>query len=128
MPVSEHAGRTAALIRKYASGALLAELMLTPKPGLVDRRNSGAHQDMNISTFLKSARVLSSWFPRFVEIGCRAAQIPPCDFLPAVRPAGLLCEKDMFEATQGINTHKGPFSRWACYVLLPDVFWRTAFD
>src|SRR5208282_1581790 len=62
---------------------------------------------MNISTFLKSARVLSSWFPRFVEIGYRDVHIPACDFLPRVRPAGVLCENEMLEATKGVNTHKG---------------------
>jgi triphosphoribosyl-dephospho-CoA synthase len=107
LPIWERADRTAALIGEYASGALLTELMLTPKPGLVDRRNSGAHRDMNISTFLKSARVLSNWFPRFVEIGYSNAQIPACDFLPCIRPVGVLCENKMLEATKGINTHKG---------------------
>lgn len=92
---------------EYASGALLRELMLTPKPGLVDRRNSGAHRDMNISTFLKSARVLSAWFPRFFDIGYRTSRIPASHFLPLVRPAGVLCEREMLEATHGINTHKG---------------------
>jgi triphosphoribosyl-dephospho-CoA synthase len=62
---------------------------------------------MDISTFLKSAHVLSRWFPRFVEIGYHSAQTPACDFLPLVRPTGVLCEKEMFRATQGINTHKG---------------------
>jgi len=45
-------------IPAYADRALLAELRLTPKPGLVDRRNSGAHRDMDVSTFLTSARKL----------------------------------------------------------------------
>lgn len=106
-PISERADTTTTLIAEYASVALLTELMLTPKPGLVDRRNSGAHRDMNISTFLKSARVLSNWFPRFVEIGYSNAQIPACDFLPRVRPVGVLCEDEMLEATRSINTHKG---------------------
>ena len=100
-------GLSAALISDYASKALITELMLTPKPGLVDQRNSGAHRDMNLMTFLKSARVLSTWFPHFVEIGYRDAGIPACDFLPRVRPAGVLCENEMLEATKGINTHKG---------------------
>ena len=54
-----HTARTAALVAESASRALLTELMLTPKPGLVDQRNSGAHRDMNLSTFLTSARVLT---------------------------------------------------------------------
>src|SRR5439155_24178258 len=40
----------------YADRALLTELMLTPKPGLVDRRNCGTHRDMDVQTFLASAR------------------------------------------------------------------------
>lgn len=102
-----HTARTAAFIAESASRALLTELMLTPKPGLVDQRNSGAHRDMNLSTFLKSARVLTRWFPRFVQIGYESAHIAASDFLPLVRPTGLQCEEEMFEATEGINTHKG---------------------
>jgi triphosphoribosyl-dephospho-CoA synthase len=102
-----HTAGTAAFVAESASRALLTELMLTPKPGLVDQRNSGAHRDMNIHTFLKSASVLSRWFPRFVQIGHQSAHVPACDFLPLARPIGLQCEKAMFEATEGINTHKG---------------------
>jgi triphosphoribosyl-dephospho-CoA synthase len=107
LPASEKAVRAASLIAEYASAALQTELMLTPKPGLVDRRNSGAHQDMNITMFLKSARVLSAWFPRFVEIGYDAVHVPACDFLPLLRNVGVLCENEMFKATRGVNTHKG---------------------
>ncbi len=35
----------AALVCDLAIEALHREVMLTPKPGLVDRRNSGAHQE-----------------------------------------------------------------------------------
>ncbi|MEG9436018.1 triphosphoribosyl-dephospho-CoA synthase CitG [Edaphobacter sp. HDX4] len=90
-----------------ASEALLSELMLTPKPGLVDLRNSGAHRDMNLVTFLKSARVLSAWFPIFVDMGHTAADVPASDFLPLLRSVGIGCEQEMFQTTQGINTHKG---------------------
>ena len=39
-------------IPKLAQQALLTEIYLTPKPGLVDRANTGAHQDMYINKFL----------------------------------------------------------------------------
>ncbi len=94
-------------IAEYASRALLAELMLTPKPGLVDRRNCGAHRDMDINTFLASARAIAPWWPRFVEIGRVSAHRPACASLPLVRPTGVLCEQAMLRATQGVNTHKG---------------------
>ena len=95
------------LIAEYAEQALLTELMLTPKPGLVDRRNCGAHHDMNLQTFLSSAAAMAGWWPRFVDIGHAYAHVPAQDFLPLVRPAGLLCEKAMMRATSGVNTHRG---------------------
>lgn len=98
---------TSKLVSDYAYEALLAELMLTPKPGLVDRRNSGAHRDMDIDMFLASARVLSKYFPRFVQIGYDAANVEAGDFLPLARRIGVTCEQEMFEETRGINTYKG---------------------
>ena len=95
------------LLPDYAYEALLSELMLTPKPGLVDRRNSGAHRDMDVDTFLASAHVLKQYFPRFVQIGYDATDVPASDFLALLRPTGVLCEQEMFQATGGINTHKG---------------------
>ena len=90
-----------------AEQALLTELMLTPKPGLVDRRNSGAHRDMDLQTFLASAQAVRAWFPRFVEVGHAHADVAAGDFLPLLRPQGVRCEQAMLKATGGINTHKG---------------------
>src|SRR5208282_4492455 len=87
------------LLSDYAFEALLSELMLTPKPGLVDRRNSGAHHDMDLDTFLTSAQVLSKYFPRFVQIGYDSAHVEPGEFLALARSIGLSCEQEMFEAT-----------------------------
>jgi triphosphoribosyl-dephospho-CoA synthase len=95
------------MVAEYARRALLTEIMLTPKPGLVDRQNSGAHRDMNLGTFLASIRAISDWFPQFVEIGYANAHVPARDSLPLVRPTGVLCEQAMLQATHGVNTHKG---------------------
>ncbi|WP_247447968.1 triphosphoribosyl-dephospho-CoA synthase CitG [Bradyrhizobium sp. 197] len=99
--------RMAGALAAYADRALLTELMLTPKPGLVDRRNCGAHHDMDMHTFLASARAIAPWWPRFVEIGFSSAPITAGGSLSAVRPVGVLCEQAMLRATKGINTHKG---------------------
>lgn len=106
-PATTYQPNQLTLIAEYAYQALITEVMLTPKPGLVDQRNSGAHRDMSIDTFLKSASVISGWLPRFVDIGYRFADVSACEFLPLVRPTGVLCERAMFVATQGVNTHKG---------------------
>lgn len=94
-------------IASYAHQALLTELTLTPKPGLVDQRNSGAHDDMDLQIFLVSARAIAPWWLRFVEIGYACAHVPEKTFLSLARPAGVLCEQAMLEATGGVNTHKG---------------------
>lgn len=99
--------KVAAMVAEYAHRALITEIMLTPKPGLVDRRNSGAHRDMNLGTFLSSIRAISGYLPRFIQIGYEHAHIPARDFLPLARPIGLVCEQAMFRATNGVNTHKG---------------------
>ena len=43
--------------------ALLYEVSATPKPGLVDRNNTGAHKDMDIFTFEASAVSLNHYSP-----------------------------------------------------------------
>ena len=45
-----------------AALSLVTEARLTPKPGLVDQRNTGAHTDMDLSTFMTSAAALEPLF------------------------------------------------------------------
>ena len=106
-PGNAHQATATAFIAEYADRALLTELMLTPKPGLVDRRNCGAHSDMDMHTFVASARAIAPWWPRFVAIGYASAHIAARDTLPLVRPTGVRCEQAMLRATGGVNTHKG---------------------
>ena len=42
-------------IASLAIEAMLYEVSATPKPGLVDRNNCGAHKDMDFFTFMSSA-------------------------------------------------------------------------
>jgi len=102
-----HQATTITWIAAYAHRALLTELMVTPKPGLVDRRNCGAHRDMDMQMFLASAQAIAPWWPHFVQIGYTYARLPARDFLSLLRPEGVLCEKAMLQATGGVNTHKG---------------------
>lgn len=90
-----------------AAEAMYREVKLTPKPGLVDGENNGAHRDMNIALFMASISAVSPWFPRFFEQGKATAGLPAPQTLLAIRPIGLACEQAMFKATGGINTHKG---------------------
>ncbi|SFB78177.1 triphosphoribosyl-dephospho-CoA synthase CitG [Tropicimonas isoalkanivorans] len=90
-----------------AHEALLREVHLTPKPGLVDRRNTGSHRDMTLATFEVSADALRPFFEAFVEAGMGSGASPPADALPELRRIGLACESAMLVATAGVNTHKG---------------------
>jgi triphosphoribosyl-dephospho-CoA synthase len=87
--------------------ALLKEVDLTPKPGLVDRFNSGSHRDMDWMTFHASVAAIAPWFPIFYRIGASTRDLAPEDLLVRLRPEGLACEDAMLRATGNVNTHKG---------------------
>lgn len=90
-----------------AARALLYEVCVTPKPGLVDRANSGSHRDMDLFTFLDSTAALLPYLEDAVSIGQRTSDQPPEETFRLLRRAGLCAEREMFRATAGINTHKG---------------------
>ncbi|WP_024872382.1 triphosphoribosyl-dephospho-CoA synthase CitG [Tolumonas lignilytica] len=99
-----------AIVRDMAAlarNAMLVEVYTTPKPGLVDRANNGAHQDMTVETFERSTDAIAPWLARFTDIGIQSAHQPVDRLLAALRPLGRQCEQAMFLATAGINTHKG---------------------
>jgi len=85
---------------ELAQKALLYEAVTTPKPGLVDCANSGAHSDMNLYSFLDSACALRSYFESCVRMGAEKADLSHLQY------AGMQAEEDMF-ASAGANTHKG---------------------
>lgn len=87
--------------------AMMTEVLLTPKPGLVDQANNGAHHDMDISLFRHSILAIRCCLPDFVHAGYTLAHLAPVSILPELRKLGVLCEKKMYQATAGVNTHKG---------------------
>lgn len=92
---------------KFAQSALLKELYLTPKPGLVDADNNGSHHDMNFLTFLRSIIAISPYLDAFYQYGLDNATKSSTLFLSSLRMIGMECEKSMLNATNNINTHKG---------------------
>ena len=85
--------------------ALLYELSVTPKPGLVDRNNTGAHKDMDTYTFSSSASCLFPFFATCARLGRELGDTAAC--LAALRAEGVLAEGEMLRFTGGVNTHKG---------------------
>ena len=94
-------------IARDACRALLYEVCTTPKPGLVDRVNTGSHRDMDIFTFMDSAASLQPYFRRCGEIGMDTRDASPEETFRQIRQAGVAAERDMLEVTHGVNTHKG---------------------
>ena len=92
---------------ELAVRALLWEACTTPKPGLVDRNNSGSHRDMDQFTFQASAAALWPYFQRCTELGQETAGLPPAETFAALRWPGKEAEMAMLAATGGVNTHKG---------------------
>lgn len=94
-------------ISGQAVRALLYEVCTTPKPGLVDRMNSGSHRDMDIFTFMDSTAALFPYLRRAVSLGIDSAALSPRQVFQTLRQEGLRAERDMLSATGGVNTHKG---------------------
>lgn len=91
------------IIAHLATQALQAELDTTPKPGLVDKDNNGAHRDMDHALMQLSINTLHPYFVRLALLGF-------ADTLPShtsIRDNGIEAEKAMLAATNSVNTHKG---------------------
>lgn len=98
-----------------AVDALIDEADLTPKPGLVDRRGSGAHTDLHLG--LMHASALSLW-PCFRQMAEAALQhgevgVPLREALGRIGREG---EAAMLATTAGVNTHRGAI--WALGLLV----------
>lgn len=93
-------------IGALAYQALLEEVYTTPKPGLVDLATTGAHTDMDVRTFEKSAAALHPWFVRMTLEG-ETFQGTPRELFLKIRTYGMIAEQEMYQATGGVNTHKG---------------------
>lgn len=91
------------IIGHLASMALQAELDTTPKPGLVDRNDNGAHRDMDHALMQRSILALHPYFVRLAQLGFTDKQ--PCH--DEIVNIGIEAEREMFKATGGVNTHKG---------------------
>lgn len=115
------------LVAWLAVNALKQELDLTPKPGLVDTHDNGAHTDMDYDIMLKSINALRPFFTKLAVMSYGTA-LPDASILQQI---GIEAEKDMLHATSGVNTHRGAlFSMGlavvaACQMLANDKDWSS---
>jgi len=91
----------AATIARHAVRSLYQELALYPKPGLVSLVDTGSHEDMDASTFVRSLFSLRRYFLDIALAGAQDASFA------VLRDLGIEAERRMLLATGGINTHRG---------------------
>ena len=92
------------IVAHLATRALKAELNTTPKPGLVDTHDSGAHHDMDHALMMRSIRAMHPYFVRLAILGYDSPQLPAHNDIVRI---GIEAEKAMFNSTGGVNTYKG---------------------
>ena len=102
-----------AVIGDLAKQALIAEVTLTPKPGLVDSRNTGSHSDLTLNLMLRSATCLAPFFADMAQAGL--GQPVSVWLREQIGAIGRDAEVAMMAETQGINTHRGAI--WALGLL-----------
>ncbi|MBD1379434.1 triphosphoribosyl-dephospho-CoA synthase [Bacillus sp. IB182487] len=92
-------------VAEMAVCSLIEELELTPKPGLVDRKNTGAHKDLTFQLMTDSAQSLKNAFENiaFISFGRQPSQ----SLREEIAAIGRDGEAAMFAVTCGVNTHKG---------------------
>ncbi|WP_271410075.1 triphosphoribosyl-dephospho-CoA synthase [Pseudomonas sp. Q1-7] len=98
-----------------AVDALIDEADLSPKPALVDRRGSGAHQDLHLGLMHASALSLWPCFKQMAEAAQAHGEIgqPLREALGRIGREG---EAAMLAVTAGVNTHRGAI--WALGLLV----------
>ena len=94
--------------------ALIDEADLSPKPGLVDRRGSGAHSDLHLGLMHASANALWPAFKAMAEAAQAIGEVgqPLRESLGQLGRDG---EAEMLRVTSGVNTHRGAI--WALGLL-----------
>ncbi|MCF1684581.1 triphosphoribosyl-dephospho-CoA synthase CitG [Tetragenococcus halophilus] len=93
-------------IARFATKSLYYEVAISPKPGLVDRFDNGAHKDMDFFTFINSIESLAPHFQKYLQLGFQH-NADLTSLFDELRQEGIKAEKDMLLATNNVNTHKG---------------------
>lgn len=94
--------------------ALIDEADLSPKPGLVDKRGNGAHDDLHLGLMYASAHALWPAFKAMAEAAQTIGEVaqPLREILGHLGREG---EAEMLRVTGGVNTHRGAI--WALGLL-----------
>ena len=85
--------------------AIMTELELEDKYGLVTRFSSGSHSDMDYLKMVSAKNAILDYFKRMFIVGLKSEVIH--DSLETVRPVAIEAEENMFQVTFGVNCYKG---------------------
>lgn len=91
---------------QYLSQAILLEVCVHPKPGMVTRFSNGSHHDMSLLTFAMSSTILIKAFYDLQQIGTSFTGAPE-NLLIVVRKYGIEAERQLLQVTKGVNTQRG---------------------
>ena len=92
-------------ISQEALNAMISEVSAMPSFGLVSPATMGSHKDMDYYTFLKSSFAITPYIREMIKVGYSYKRLE--EIFKDIRKIGVECEKEMFKATEGVNTHKG---------------------
>jgi len=104
-----------AQLAALAVTSLIDEARLSPKPGLVDSRGSGAHADLDLALMQRSAFSLEPAFAAMAQAGSLFGE-PTIELRETLGRLGREAETTMMAATGGVNTHRGAI--WALGLLV----------
>ena len=97
--------KIASILSDIALEAMIYEVSSYPSFGLVSPLTQGAHNDMDFFTFLDSSFAIKDGLKSMAKIAY--SSIPLDIAFKHLREIGKKTEKNMFVATNNINTHKG---------------------
>lgn len=94
-------------IVNIAIKSLIYEVSISPKLGLVSRTSFGSHKDMDFFTFIDSSFSMYDYFYKIYEMTENNINLNQEEYFEKLRNLGKDAELKMFDATNGVNTHKG---------------------
>ncbi|MGL5544248.1 MAG: citrate lyase holo-[acyl-carrier protein] synthase [Cetobacterium sp.] len=93
------------IFSNFALKSVILEVSAFPSFGLVSPQSNGSHKDMDFFTFIHSGFSLTNYFKQVVKAGY--SNLPIHLVFKKIRYMGKVAEKEMFSATNNVNTHKG---------------------
>lgn len=92
-------------IGEFIDEAIIEELEIEDKFGLVTKSSNGSHLDMNYDLMLKAKDAILKYLVKAFELGYYSNDLE--NILEQSRPIGIEAEEKMLLATSGINCYKG---------------------